>query len=371
MKVLLAAALLTSPALAAPSIVWKGDSRVLVQRDGHYGRMARIDTKTVICAFDWKGAIQVRRSVDAGKTWEEPVQVSDWDQGSLTNAELLVLKNGEIFCFFNRRPARGRRGEVPPPPAKIPFSIAFCRSGDGGKSWSAPVTLYEAGPEFENGCWEPSGIELPDGEIHVYFANEGPYRESNEQEISLLRSRDRGKTWSKPERISFRAGHRDGMPVPALSRDGRNLYVAIEDNGLSGTFKPVITATTLSGGAWKSGFVDADSPRRAAALATPLPAQAYAGAPYLRPLPSGGFALSFQLADSGRMDDSRMAVCLGDARCRNFGNPSFPFPQTEGTRQLWNSLFVKDSRILTAISETRIDGVHGIWAIDGEIRASP
>ncbi|MBW3624175.1 MAG: hypothetical protein KY468_12275 [Armatimonadetes bacterium] len=34
---------------------------------------------------------------------------------------------------------------------------------------------------------------------------------------------------------------------------------------------------------------------------------------------------------------------------------------------MWNALFIKDARTVTAISETVIDGVHGLWALDGRL----
>src|SRR6187431_2334024 len=93
------------PAFAAPGIEWQSDHPVLIQAGGHYGRIARVDSKTLLACFDWKRAIHVRRSADEGKTWDEPVKVAEWAFGTLTNAELLVLKNGEVLCFFNRRPS--------------------------------------------------------------------------------------------------------------------------------------------------------------------------------------------------------------------------------------------------------------------------
>ena len=66
------------------------------------------------------------------------------------------------------------------------FSIQVTRSSDGGKSWTAPVEVYKAGYEFKNGCWEPAQIQLPSGEIQLYIANEGPYTQSNEQEITTV-----------------------------------------------------------------------------------------------------------------------------------------------------------------------------------------
>ncbi|MDB6077973.1 MAG: Non-viral sialidase [Akkermansiaceae bacterium] len=349
---------------AAETIRWKEDTRILVQPGGHYGRIARLDAKTLLCVFTFKQALQFRRSRDDGRTWEDPRSIASWPPGTLANAEILVLKNGGILAFFNRRPDRAN-------PTGLPYSIGCCRSADHGATWSEPVTIHEAGTTFGDGCWEPAALELPDGRIAVWFANEGPYRTSDEQEISVAFSADRGTSWSAAQRFSFRAGHRDGMPVPLLAPDGKSVRVAIEDNGLSGTFKPVILLAPLgSNGSFAP--IDATSQRRRAALAAPLPPKAYAGAPYLRALPGGALVLSFQFASSGDMKDSRMAVCLGKDRPPSFSPPSFPFPAAPPEpAQLWNSLFIKNRNTVTALSETTWAGQAGIWIVDGEVASAP
>ncbi len=183
-----------------------------------------------------------------------------------------------------------------------------------------------------------------------------------------MRSHDNGTTWQPAETISFRQGSRDGMPVPVLAHDGRTIVMAIEDNGLSGAFKPVIIATNTEGGGWHEGIADAANPRRWGALACPLAPKTYAGAPYLRQLPGGPFVLSFQLGPSGTHRDARMAVSVGSHRARDFGEPTFPFPQDQGRGQVWNSLFIKNTTTLTAVSRTSQKDVWGVWSVDGTVR---
>ena len=341
----------------AAEIVWDTAHPVLVKEGGEYARIYRLNATTLIACYTCNRAAQVSFSHDEGATWGDSVIVAKSPGGILANTEITVLNNGEVLCFFNFRPD---------PKTGLPYSIGFARSGNGGKSWSAPQTVYYAAINPGDGCWEPACIQLPDGSLQLYFANENPYRASNEQEISLLRSRDMGRTWGPPECVSFRKKHRDGMPVPVVADD--KIFLAIEDNGLSGKFKPVIVATLLDGGGWRSGAVPGDSPMRWGALNTPLPAPSCAGAPYLRRFPGGKFLLSFQLADSGDMRQSRMAVALGNEQARNFGAPTFPFPNTGAPPQLWNALFIKDKNTVTAISQTCYKGRMGIWTVDGKLR---
>lgn len=350
----IAATLTNPPASADPEFVWNSKKPVLIQQDGHYGRIARLDEKTCIAGFDHHRSIKIRLSHDNGATWGNTVNVANPQMGSLTNAEFLVLGAKDVICLFNFRPERN---------SGLAFEIRMSRSKDGGNTWSDVRTLFTAGKEFENGCWEPSGVAYPSGELRVFFANEAPFRESNEQEISMVRSKDGGETWGPSERVSFRMNHRDGMPVPVLAPELKRTFLAIEDNGIHGAFKPVILAIANTK---EKDYVSGDSPARWSALSKPLAAATYAGAPYLTRLPDRRFVLSFQIAGSGNMRDSRMAVCLGNTKAESFGDPTYPFPDSPAP-QLWNSLFVKDAKTVIAISETTIGGVRGIWSVEGSI----
>lgn len=355
----------------APWIEWDASTRLLVQKGAGYARIARLANRELLIAFSQGADLCVRHSRNEGKTWEPSVTVAKIEGSLCTNAELLILTDGTVLALFNERPREALpKGNQPPRDGLTrPFRILASQSQDHGKTWGAHSVLYSAGNDFSCGCWEPAAVQLPGGEVQVYFANEGPYRKTNEQEITMLRSKDSGKTWDKPETVSFRPKHRDGMPVPLVLMDGRGIVLAIEDNGLAGPFKPAIIHTSLKEN-WSSGVVNADSPHRWGALAPPLPPSTYAGAPYIRQLPSGEVLLSYQESAKGNLETSRMAVCMGDREAKNFSSVTYPFPG-EAVPQLWNSLFVKDARTVTAVTDAPIGGVHGIWIVDGRLTAKP
>ena len=107
------------------------------------------------------------------------------------------------------------------------------------------------------------------------------------------------------------------------------------------------------------------------ALRIQLPDPVYAGAPYLRQFPGGETVLSVQSAE-GRLNEgthtnSQMVVYLGDSDGRGFAGKSVPFSVAPEASGLWNSLFIKDEVTVTAISGTVINGVRGLWAIDGKL----
>lgn len=147
--------------------------------------------------------------------------------------------------------------------------------------------------------------------------------------------------------------------------------MVIEDSGTAGgRFKPVVLHTTLADN-WRSGVVDGDSLRRWGALAEPLDPQWYGGGPFLRQLPTGETVLSYQESVDGTMDRCRIAVCIGNEDARSFTNKTYPIALGPKGNQAWNSLFVKDASTLTAISSATVQGVRGIWAIDGHVRRDP
>ena len=342
--------LLCSPVQADmdKTIVWDKSTLVLVHKGGSYARMVRVEGGDILCSFEYQGKAWVRRSSDNGKTWGEPTEVAKAPSGSASNPELLQLKNGWVLFFYNERPDDGVHH----------FTIQVSVSKDGGVSWRHHSMAYEADVDAHNGCWEPSAIQLPSGEIQLFFANEFPYKDSDEQEITLLRSFDNGKSWSKPKTVSFRAGRRDGMPVPCILKD-KSIVCAIEDNGLTNMFTVAIIHTT---GNWNEPFADGSSPRRLQAVERPIDEE-WGGAPYIRQMPSGETILSFQ-SSVGR-DKPQMVVYVGDENARNFGGRSVPFEVPKNKGGWWGSLFIKDDHTITAISTC--NGV--VWAIDGHICA--
>lgn len=305
----------------------------------------------------------IRFSDDKCESWSEPTEVAKAEGYSYTNCELIQLQSGRLLYTWNARPHKG---------TGLPFKIMYALSDDGGKSWSDGCDLYIAGTEFKNGCWEPVALQLPSGEVHIYFANEAPYTRSAEQEISLMRSYDEGKSWSNAERVSFRAGKRDGMAVPIYLSHSGEIAMAIEDNGIRGRFKPVIVRTANN---WRDGFVSGNDARREEALAADCAVHdtIYAGAPYLIKLGEKHTLLSVQSTEGrkGRGHKfANMQVYIGDKNARHFRNRTTPLPDLdEDGCALWNSLAQIDEQSVIAVMSVRgmERGKSGIWTAKGTI----
>jgi hypothetical protein len=346
-------------------IVWDQQSLRKVSssefgKGGGYGRMLQLLDKSLICVYESSGSTVAVRSNDLGASWSASITVAARTNGiSMAVPDLIQLKSGRLIVFYNPRPIK----ESP----EKKFGIRCKTSDDNGKSWSAEQVIYEADWQFENGCWEPSAVQLPGGEIRLFFANESDYRQSNEQNISMLRSVDSGDSWtSNREIVSFRKGFRDGMPVPILLDNTQEVAFAIEDNG-DGNFKPYIIRTSLKK---KWSVVETDSPNRNYALTERLNKEIYAGAPYLRQLKSGETILSYQGTEGrvNKMQNADMKVVVGDASARNFDAKSVPFKIPADKSCLWNSLAVLDDDTIIAVASTNAYSERSeIWMIKGRL----
>lgn len=357
-----------------PTIRWQASTLRLIAAGGDYPRMVRLGDGSIACAYDRDQKMWIRRSTDGAIVWGKPILVAAEKGSWLTNASLLPLKDGPLLYFWNDRPmAAVKYGRTAAPPGRLtrPIRIMMADSADDGRTWSQPRAIYVAGPSFLDGCWEPAALQLPTGEVQVYFSNEKPFETTDEQEIDLLRSWNGGKTWSGAQRVSLRAEHRDGMPNPVLLSGSRGIAVAIEDNGVAGSaFKPSIIFSSLADD-WRSGSVDGKSKQRWPALLAPLDPHWYAGAPFLARLASGKILLSYQESADGSLDRCRMAVCIGDAAAQHFSNKTYPFPLGPTGNQAWNSLFVKDAHTVIALTSGTINGRRGVWAINGSVHQRP
>ena len=358
---LLFAATITGCSPINLTIKWEESSRQFVGR-GVYGRIKSVGDRHAM-VYDVGRTAIIRFSEDKCESWGEPIKVAKADGYSYTNCELLQLQSGKLLYTWNARPLRD---------TGLPYKIMYALSNDGGKSWSEGKELYIAGTEPRSGCWEPIALQLPSGEVQIYFANEAPYTESSEQEISLMRSYDEGKSWSYAERVSFRAGRRDGMAVPIYLPHSGEIALAIEDNGVRGRFKPVIVRTANN---WKDGFVSGNDSRREEAIVEECAIEeaTYAGAPYLIRLGDKHTLLSIQSSEGRKEDNHRyanMQVYVGDRDARKFRNRSTPLPDLEEDGSaLWNSLVqVDETTVIAVMSVGGLErGKNGIWTIKGKI----
>ena len=345
-------------------IFWDTDTKKTLFSNGNYARMIQLQDGRLMVAAE-SGGIHVIYSSDGGKSWT-PSQLIAPNPANVAECvpDLLQLTDGTIIVGYNPRPHQ-------PYSTDRRFGIRCRRSTDNGTTWSDEIFIFDAQHTFADGCWEPSFLELPSGELQCYFANENDFTSTNEQCISMCRSFDKGITWSAPVRISYRQWTRDGMPVPILTPDGSEIVVIIEDNGWPGSSGFIATTVRCPiEENWTGAVVDGTSPRRNKIFATEPPASHAAGAPYLRILPSGETVASYQGNDnrnSTNMDVMNMSVLVGDSHARNFKGMTQPFNIASNEHSLWNSVAVVDTGTVVALGSigqagsggNRIDMIKG------------
>jgi len=349
-----------------PTIAW--DQSTLQQvspigaRGANYARMIQLTNGNLICIYEGNG-IECTTSNDLGKTWEKPILVAPSGNGvNMAVPDILELKDHSLLASYNPRPRKVNGAWD----TTKHFGIRTKKSYDGGKTWQDERLVYEASYKGDDGCWEPTQIQLPSGEIQLYFSNEAVYTKSNEQNISIFRSVDGGLTWTKdPQIVAFRPGHRDGMPIPIILNGTHELVFSIEDNAV-GEFKPSIIRNSFDQN-WKKP-VGANDPERTYALTTKLPDTVYAGAPYLRQLHSGQTILSYQ-GTQNRVRNWELAcmqVAIGDSDAKNFKTIEPPFTVPLAKHGLWNSLCILNDDTVIAVTSTNAYGnANAIWMIKG------
>lgn len=322
-------------------IFWDSRTPVTVFQGGGYARIIELqDGRLMACCES--GGIKVCYSSNKGKTWGTPqLIVSNRNNTPNCVPDLIQLQDGTIIVAYNPRPSQ-------PYTQDRRFGIRLKRSRDNGKTWSEEVFVFDADCTFENGCWEPSLLELPSGELQLYFADESPYTTNGDQQISVTRSWDGGMTWSKPDCVSYRQGFRDGMPVPVLLQDGKTIAVAIEDNGMGyGDFVPAVVKNTTTAN-WRT-YVSATSSNRTKAVNYTYCPVATGGAPYMRVLPGGETVLSHQSCYN-HGSTQNMYVYVGTKTANSFKAMSTPFRVPESQAALWNSLAVVDTGVVVAVA---------------------
>lgn len=362
-KTLLMAALLTTsftavsaddtPPYTGSRIFWDTSTRKTVFANGGYARLIQLQDGRLMATSESNGIV-IAFSTDQGSTWSDPVRIaSNHDNINECVPDLIQLSDGTIIVAYNPRP------NEPYTDDRL-FGIRCKRSTDNGQTWSDEIFVNDAQSVFSDGCWEPSMLELPSGELQLYFADEGPYTTNNDQQISMCRSFDGGVTWDTPVRICYRAGSRDGMPVPVLLNDNETIVVAIEDNGWPdvGDFIPTTVRCPLSVN-WNRFWVNAGSTSRSKMVDYDFCPVAKGGAPYLRVLPWGETVASHQSNMGG--GNFQMYVYVGDEEARGFKAMSTPFNIGANEYAMWNSLAVIDTGTVVAVGGVsgRVEMIKG------------
>lgn len=267
-----------------------------------YGRAHRLnDGRLMICySSTWHG--YARFSNDDGATWTgAKIVVPAYKKDSLShrmdNPEFAQLSAsnphhpGRIIYAVNERVKDTKVANKDK--TVYPFHISISTSDDNGATWSSLKRLYSS--NNVSGCYEPFVLELPDGTVQVYFADETPYASDKitYQNISVIESKDGGDTWGEKRVVCYTFTKRDGMPTATVYNG--NIYVAIEAIEGNNQFFPQIVYNSVADN-W-SRQVGAPNIYRFDPFQKSLKStEIYSGAPYLIQT-DNYFVMSYQTTD--------------------------------------------------------------------------
>jgi len=205
----------------------------------YHPSLVLLSENELLATFDLGEAVEsldyhtvLARSKDGGQTWQlegkilqDPpprsshiIRTSRLADGSLVGLGALFHRDNPEMGLLNRQTS-----------GFVPTDLFLVRSGDGGRSWTAPQTIV---PPLTGPCWEVCHpvVELRD---RRWIAPVGTWRgwqgenPSGEQTVALL-SDDQGNSWSKFGRIfDGRQSGRSHLEVSAVElKDGSILAVS-------------------------------------------------------------------------------------------------------------------------------------------------
>lgn len=155
-----------------------------------------------LLSFPGRPRILASRSSDRGRTWSQPVRVSDPGRPRVGAGVPVVTGPGELVVVYEDFKGDRRDFENLEGPAwSEPFAHVVTRSTDGGRSFS-PGTELDDGvvpsrrflpflPEFP-------GVAGRDAHLYVTWAD----GRNGDLDVFLRRSSDGGRTWGEPVRVN-------------------------------------------------------------------------------------------------------------------------------------------------------------------------
>ncbi|QKX58461.1 uncharacterized protein TRUGW13939_05585 [Talaromyces rugulosus] len=216
-----------APNVAKRSGVQVDSNVILMGTNGTYPRATYINNGTLLgCYTANRGtqiAINTVVSTDKGSTWSELGSVANEDEAShgLNNCYLHQLPDSDrILMAFRNHDRVGTH--------YVKHIMLVYYSDDNGKTWEYLSTVATT-DTTGNGIWEPFIMDTLDGDLMLFFSRE-KVTDGTDQDSSLIRSNDAGKTWQNETTISGAdIKKRDGMlGVARLAPGSENLIAVFE-----------------------------------------------------------------------------------------------------------------------------------------------
>lgn len=233
-----------------PDLGWR-EPQVAIDPTNPKVMAAAVVNRNTVNAYKDAGfseGIETYRSTDGGKKWKRTSVIhhpADDRRRAWTSGDTALVFDAKGTLYLSTNSSVIEHTGGPLGVYRSPYGgLEVRRSIDGGRTWSKPVQAVPRHVDIEHGrCWAPDrdllGVHPRTGELFVaypLFYNDCPMdqlaaygelaAEGNKVEVMLVRSRNGGRTWSKPRKLW------DGYAVgaqPAVGPDG-TIYVSFTAN---------------------------------------------------------------------------------------------------------------------------------------------
>src|SRR6266536_3359666 len=239
-------------------------------------------------ALDSVNAVLASRSTDGGDTWSEPWTIirdsGDRDVAFAFNDKESVtadaLKAGYAYAAWDRfvLPSGTSRASIEGAINTRTFRepIWFSRTTDGGVTWEPARNIYDQS-QF-NGTIGSQILVAKNSDVLDFFTEFFIHKNADKSRgewMSVIRSTDKGVTWSKnstkiapsQERIAFdpdtgrNIRAEGGLPEVAIDRASGALYVVWQDASFSGVDEIAFSMSTDNGQTWSMPIKVNQTPR--------------------------------------------------------------------------------------------------------------
>lgn len=187
---------------------WSSKDRLLVRNEGRMNVMSvsllRLQDGRIALFYLCKNGITdnlpyMRISADEGESWGNPVRcIGSSGYYVVNNDRVVQLRSGRLImpaAYHRTRSTDGTpRSEEHDPRA---LTIYF-HSDDVGRTWHESNDCCSLPIRSESGLQEPGVVELKRGRLYGWARTDTGYQWE-------LRSRDRGDTWTQPQRSRFKS----------------------------------------------------------------------------------------------------------------------------------------------------------------------
>ncbi len=224
----------------------------------------------VINETDGANGMLVSRSIDGGKSWEDPVTlIRDVDPPLFNDKNTITADPTDadrVYAVWDRL-------ESPEPDAGLVEAVfglrgptLFARTTDGGETWEPARVIYDPGSAAQTVGNQI--VVTPDGTLVNIFnrISRNPRSRPLGRNVAVIRSDDGGDTWSRRATIVSRLGSagvtdpltgdpvRTGDIIPQIAVDPASgaLYAVWQDARPSGGEydRIVLSVSTDSGATW-------------------------------------------------------------------------------------------------------------------------